>query len=70
MGKPEIPLTPGTKFGKWSILHRDKPNPNNCSIYYRVVCDCGFESSVAKYDLTKGKSNSCPSCRPGRIKGQ
>ena len=45
----------GTRFGAWTVLHRDKSNPRN----YICRCDCGTIRSVFGSSLSHDGTKSC-----------
>jgi hypothetical protein len=55
-----VPIEPGTRFGKWTVIERI-PNKNNV-IYYSCRCDCGKQEAVISSNLRNTSSPSCRSC--------
>jgi hypothetical protein len=51
----------GQKFNKWTVLYR-VGNYNNRDAVWRCKCDCGNESDVKSYYLTKNYSRQCITC--------
>lgn len=47
----------GDKFGKWTVtaVHPDK---------LTVQCECGIEKTTKTSNITSGKSQGCPKCKP------
>lgn len=52
---------PGKKFGKWTVIERDKNKGRR--LYYKCICDCGANHSVGKARLKGGYSKQCVSCQ-------
>jgi len=54
---PKRPDLTGQRFGRWTVLERSPSNPKMAKRLAR--CDCGTETTLLQYDLTKGRSKSC-----------
>lgn len=54
-------LTPGQKFGKWTVLGEEGKNKNG-SMTYRCRCDCGTERTIVRHCLTTGQTKQCKRC--------
>ena len=59
LGRVDVKL--GMIFGKWTILGLDE-SVKRREAYYLCRCSCGFEKSVGKSSLLKGKSTRCRKC--------
>lgn len=53
----------GQKIGLWTILDVD-------GVDFKCRCQCGRTARVNKYNVVKGKSKGCYSCRIKRIQPQ
>jgi len=58
MKKTSPPITPGTVFGRWTVIDRASPIgvPH---IYWNCRCECGSIKPVIALSLRNGKSSSC-----------
>ncbi|WP_294338115.1 DUF2726 domain-containing protein [uncultured Clostridium sp.] len=45
------------RFGRWTVLEREKFN--KVGVYWRCRCDCGVEKIIRGTSLTSGNSTSC-----------
>ncbi len=72
-GNQAVPIEPGTKFGKWTVI-----GPSLDPLRLTCRCECGTVKNVLKQSLINGQSKSCggPKCRkitliePGTVFGQ
>lgn len=46
------------KFNKWTLINKIDNNDK-----WRAVCECGFETTVYKSNVTSGKSKQCIQCQ-------
>lgn len=59
------PITPGTKYGRWTVIQRtyeNTPAHTSCT-YYMCECECGGQYAIPSVTLRAGKSSSCAKCR-------
>jgi hypothetical protein len=56
MGRPIVPIEPGTTFGRWTTLGYAEIRH---SVYLSCRCACGNERAVRAAALRQGKSLSC-----------
>ncbi len=52
-------ITPGTRFGKLTVLYPTEKRADHGSVVWHTVCDCGREKDVSARRLTRGKVRSC-----------
>ena len=64
MARPEIMLTPGERFGRWTVLEYAGKISNTTwnDRLWKCRCDCGTEGIVRQNALRSGQSQSC-GCR-------
>lgn len=49
----------GQYFGLWFVLGRNRNKPS----HWDCICTCGNQSTIIGYDLKRGHSSGCKSCR-------
>ena len=49
----------GRKFGRWTVIERDKSRSSRLGVRWACRCDCGGIGSVRAAHLRNGKSQSC-----------
>lgn len=54
-------VQPNQKYGKWTVI--GDIIKRGSSRYIKCKCDCNLENYVLIYDLLRGTSTSCKSCR-------
>lgn len=62
MGRKVIPMEPGSRYGKWTIIEYSHKSPVSRNAYYKARCDCGRVCAVNGSRMRKGKSEQCKSC--------
>jgi hypothetical protein len=62
MMRKHVPIEPGTKFGKWTVLCKSAKRNNKGTAYYLCECYCGRKKDVIYDSLRGGKSKSCVHC--------
>lgn len=61
VGRPEIPLKKGTRFGNLVVIELNRIDDKGLR-FYKCECDCGNEVVISKSNLTSGNSSTC-GCR-------
>ena len=67
-GRFHVPIEPGTKFGRWEVLHYShkvsylSSNSSTVCVYYNCRCECGNACPVWSYSLRSGNSTECRVC--------
>jgi hypothetical protein len=64
--KPTSAVTPGQRFGRWTVLQFDASGPAGRR-HWLCRCECGNEKSVKPATLKDGKSKSC-GCERGEYR--
>jgi len=64
-GTARKPLSPGDRFGRWTILSDVGVRGNNFQTYSLARCDCGRTRTVNNGSLRAGASRSCRICSRG-----
>lgn len=57
----QINLT-GCRFGAWLVLRRSTTKRKGRTLWL-CLCACGTRADVSSYDLRKGKSAQCVTCK-------
>ena len=52
-------ISPGDRFGKWTVLTSPLVPIGGHHSYVDAVCDCGTKRAVVARDLSRGRSKSC-----------
>jgi hypothetical protein len=65
MGDIHVPIEPGTKFGKLTIITR--VDNINYRVYYLCRCDCGREITTRITSLRSRAIPTCPSCAATKV---
>jgi hypothetical protein len=59
MPRPATPITPGTKFGEWTVLARAPKHPWSLHARWTCQCSCGVVRDVRGATLRDGGSLRC-----------
>lgn len=54
-------VSPGQKFGKWTVLQ--KVERTGSTTYMMCRCECGVEQKITSQNLRNGRSTQCRKCR-------
>lgn len=49
----------GKKFGRLTVICRDKTSPNKRIAYWLCFCECGNHNKIRSHSLTSGLTRSC-----------
>lgn len=63
-------ISPGDKFGKWTVLSDSDKTDSSNNKYYTCKCECGTVRDIAGHKLRTGRTKSCGCNRSIDMTGQ